>query len=64
MSQITFTTDALINPCFRYLPDTLLIPFCNPTLQKGIRRVSGRYQKIGQIKGRVMVENHCQSSQV
>ena len=29
-----------------YLSDTLLIPFCNPTLQKGIRRVSERYQKI------------------
>jgi hypothetical protein len=31
---------------FWYLSDTFLIPFCKVRLQKGIRKVSERYQKI------------------
>ena len=34
-----------------YPSDTHLIPFCNPTLQKGIRWVSERYQKVPTRRG-------------
>jgi len=47
-----------MDPCFRYLADTLLIPSCNVGLQEGIRRVSGGYQKMGQNRELVMAGIH------
>ena len=43
--RTTLSIPPLMHPCMRYSLDTFLIPFCNPTLQKGIRKVSERYQK-------------------
>jgi hypothetical protein len=62
--QITVSISPLLYPCFRYLSDTHLIPFCNPTLQKGIRWVSDGYQMMAINKRSVRDVTHPNQTKI